>query len=123
MYLPIEPQLTNVQGWLAAAATVKDGGGEAHNVVIDTADPIAETETDAAILREVDVFLRGHHRNSLSGVANTIFPQSLCDRHGPGSILHCLSRHRAAAHETDDAGLGTLLRPFDVLEEDPVIRD
>lgn len=83
MYLPIEPQLTNVQGWLAAAATVKDRGGEAHNVVIDIADPIAETETDAAIIREVDAFLRGHHRNSLSGVANTIFPQSLCDRHGP----------------------------------------
>ena len=83
MYLPIDPQPTNVQGWLHAALAVKTAGGEAHNVVIDIADPLAESETDAAIIREVDVFLRGHHRNSLSGVANTIFPQSLYDRHGP----------------------------------------
>lgn len=83
MYVPIETQLTNVQGWLAAATTVQDNKGEAHNVVIDIADPLAESETDAAIIREVDVFLRGHHRNSLSGIANTIFPQSTYDRHGP----------------------------------------
>ncbi len=83
MYLPIEPQPTNVQGWLAAAIAVQSRGGEAHNVVIDIADPLGESATDAAIIREVDAFLRGHHRNTLSGVANTIFPQSLYDRHGP----------------------------------------
>ncbi len=83
MYLPIEPQPTNAQGWLAAAATVHDRGGEAHNVVVDIADPLAESDTDAAIIREVDAFLRVHQRNSLSGVANTIFPQSTYDRHGP----------------------------------------
>ena len=85
MYVPIESQPTSVQGWLTAAATVQDRGGEAHNVVIDIADPLTESETDAAIIREVDSFLRAHHRNSLSGVANTIFPQSTYDRHGPGS--------------------------------------
>ena len=83
MYLPIDPQPTSAQGWLNTALTVQTGGGEAHNVVIDIADPLAESETDAAIIREVDAFLRGHHRNSLSGVANTIFPQSTYDRHGP----------------------------------------
>ena len=83
MYVPIESQPTSVQGWLAAAATVQDRGGEAHNVVIDIADPLTESETDAAVIREVDSFLHGHHRNSLSGVANTIFPQSAYDRHGP----------------------------------------
>ncbi len=83
MYLPIDPQPTNAQGWLAAASAVQGRGGEAHNVVIDIADPVSETELDAAIIREVDAFLRSHHRNTLSGVANTIFPQSLYDRHGP----------------------------------------
>lgn len=83
MYLPIEPQATNAQAWLAAATAVQARGGEAHNVVIDIADPLAETEADAAIVREVDRFLRDHNRNTLSGVANTIFPQSLLDRHGP----------------------------------------
>jgi thymidylate synthase len=83
MYLPIDPQPTNAQGWLAAASAVQSRGGEAHNVVIDIADPISETDVDTAIIREVDAFLRGHHRNTLSGVANTIFPQGLYDRHGP----------------------------------------
>jgi hypothetical protein len=46
MYIPIDPQPTNVQGWLAAATVVQTRGGEAHNVVIDIADPLAETETD-----------------------------------------------------------------------------
>jgi thymidylate synthase len=83
MYLPIDPQQSNVQGWLAAATAVQTRGGEAHNVVIDISNPLDETATDAAIIREVDNFLRGHHRNTLSGVANTIFPQSIYNRHGP----------------------------------------
>jgi thymidylate synthase len=83
MYLPIKPQPTNVQAWLAAASAVAANGGEAHNVIIDIADPLAESKTDAAIIREVDAFLKGHHCNSLNSVANTIFPQSLLDRHGP----------------------------------------
>jgi thymidylate synthase len=86
MYLPIDPQPTNAQAWLAAASAVQARGGEAHNVVIDIADPLAETETDVAIIREVDEFLRGHRANSLSGVANTIFPQATFDRHGPDAF-------------------------------------
>lgn len=83
MYLPIPPQATNVQAWLAAATAVQQREGEAHNVIIDIADPLAEDGPDAAIIHEVDHFLRAHHANSLSGVANTIFPQSTLDRHGP----------------------------------------
>lgn len=83
MYLPIEPQPTNAQGWLAAASAVQSVGGEAHNVVIDIADPLAEAEVDVAIIHEVDDFLRSHRVNSLSGVANTIFPQAILERHGP----------------------------------------
>lgn len=86
MYLAIEPQSSCAQGWLAAAAAVKANGGEAHNVIIDIADPLTESAGDAAIVREVDAFLREHHCNSLSGVANTIFPQSLADRHEPEDL-------------------------------------
>jgi thymidylate synthase len=83
MYLPIDPQATNAQGWLAAASALQARGGEAHNVVIDIANPLAESDKDVAIIRAVDAFLRGHHANSLSGVANTIFPQATLVRHGP----------------------------------------
>jgi thymidylate synthase len=82
MYTPIPPQPTNAQAWLAAASAVQDAGGESYNVVIDIADPLAVTGPDEAILTTVDHFLREHHVNPLSGVANTIFPQSLLDRHG-----------------------------------------
>lgn len=92
MYLPIDPQLTNVQAWLAAASAVQARGGEAHNVVIDIADPLAETEIDAAIIREVDGFLRGHRANSLNGIANTIFPQATFDRHGPDALYDVYRR-------------------------------
>lgn len=83
MYTAIETQPTNAQAWLAAAQKVRAMGGEAHNVVIDIEDPLAESPIDAAIIQDVDRFLRDHGRHGLSGVANTIFPQSLLDRHGP----------------------------------------
>ena len=82
MYLPIEPQPTNAQAWLNAASAVQACGGEAQNIVIDIADPLAETKVDVAIIRAVDSFLRSHGVNSLNGVANTIFPQATFDRHG-----------------------------------------
>lgn len=86
MYTPIPPQPTNAQAWLAAASAVQDAGGESYNVVIDIADPLAVTGTDEAILTTVDQFLREHHANTLSGVANTIFPRSLLDRHGADGL-------------------------------------
>lgn len=83
MYQAIKPMSTCAQAWLAAAATVKAAGGEAYNVVIDIADPLAEDAADVAILKKVDGFLRNHNVNSLNGVANTLFPQALLDKHGP----------------------------------------
>jgi hypothetical protein len=86
MYTPIPPQPTNAQAWLAAASAVQDAGGESYNVVIDVADPLAVSGPDEAILTIVDQFLCDHHVNSLSGVANTIFPQGLLNRHGANGI-------------------------------------
>src|SRR5580700_4812135 len=86
MYTPIPPQPTNAQAWLAAASAVQDAGGEAHNVVIDIADPLATMGPDDAIFTAVDQFLRKHRVNTVAGVANTIFPQGLLDRHGPAGL-------------------------------------
>jgi hypothetical protein len=86
MYTPIPPQPTNAQAWLAAASALQNNGGESYNVVIDIADPLAVMGPDTAILTTVDQFLREHHVNPLAGVANTIFPQSLLDRHGADGL-------------------------------------
>ena len=72
--------------WLAAASAVPDAGGEAYNVVIDIADPLAVMGPDDAIFAAVDYFLRKHRVNTVAGVANTIFPQSLLDRHCPAGL-------------------------------------
>jgi hypothetical protein len=92
MYTPIPPQPTNAQAWLAAASVVQDAGGESYNVVIDVADPLAVSGPDEDILTTVDQFLRDHHAIPLSGVANTIFPQSLLDRHGADGIYSAYNR-------------------------------
>jgi thymidylate synthase len=86
MYTPIPPQATCAQGWLAAASAVQDAGGEAYNVVIDIADPVAVAGPDEMIFTTVDKFLREHNVNTLAGVANTIFPQSLLERHGASGL-------------------------------------
>ncbi len=84
MYLPIpQPQPSNARAWLAAITAIKDAGGEAHNVIVDIADPLAVSGPDAEILTAVDKFLRDHNSHPLSTVANTIFPQGLLEQHGP----------------------------------------
>jgi thymidylate synthase len=83
MYLPITTQPSCARAWSAAASAVQANDGEAYNVIVDIADPIVESETDVAIIKMVDAFLREHKANTLSGVANTIFPQETYYRHGP----------------------------------------
>jgi thymidylate synthase len=83
MYLPIVPQPSSARGWIAAASAVKAAGGEAHNVIIDIADPAAEDATDIEIIQTVDRFLRDHNAYSVTSVANTIFPEATLRRHGP----------------------------------------
>ena len=83
MYVPIPPQPSNAQAWIAAASVVQEAGGEAHNVIIDIVDPMVEDGIDGTIIKLVDDFLREHNSFRISTVANTIFPQSLLQRHGP----------------------------------------
>jgi hypothetical protein len=83
MYIPIAPQPTNARAWLAAATAVRQRGDEAHNIIIDIADPLAQAGPDPTIISTVDRFLREHGANTVTGVSNTIFPQSTLARHGP----------------------------------------
>jgi thymidylate synthase len=92
MYLPIPPQPSNARAWLAAAAAVQAQGGEAHNVIIDIGDPVAEDPTDTAIIQTVDTYLLGHNTYSIASVANTIFPEAMLRRHGAVDLYDAYHR-------------------------------
>jgi thymidylate synthase len=55
---------------------------EANSVIVGIANPLVQTDVDAAIVAEVDRFLRAKGKLPVNTVANTIFPQSTFDRHG-----------------------------------------
>ena len=83
MYLHIAPQPSCAMAWLTAAQEVDaEPGHQAHNVIIDVANPILESPIDQDITVEVDAFIRQHNHWPVRTVANTIFPKSLYDRHG-----------------------------------------
>ncbi len=92
MYLPIPPQPSNARAWLAATAAVQVAGGEAHNVIIDITNPVAEDATDTAIIQTVDDYLRGHNTYSVVSVANTIFPEAILRRHGAADLYDAYHR-------------------------------
>jgi hypothetical protein len=83
MYLPIEPQPSCALAWLSAAQSVDaQHNHEAHNVIIDVHNPLAESSTDHKITERLNAFLCEHGHMPVRAVANTIFPQSTYDRHG-----------------------------------------
>jgi hypothetical protein len=59
MYLPIKPTDTCPAGWLSAAREVNASPGhEAHNVIIDMAEPMSESAADRHVILLADEFLR-----------------------------------------------------------------
>jgi thymidylate synthase len=83
MYLPIAPTQTCAAAWLNAAVAVNAAHGhEAHNVIIDVAEPLSEAEADRHVIQLVDKFLRSKDAMPVQAVANTIFPQEIYRRHG-----------------------------------------
>jgi len=83
MYLPVAPKQTCASAWLEAAEAVNaTHGHEAHNVIIDVAEPLNQSAGDERIIAAVDGFLRKHGALPVQSVANTIFPQELYRRHG-----------------------------------------
>jgi hypothetical protein len=83
MYLPITPTQTCAAAWLKATIAVSAASGhEAHNVVIDVAEPMSESEPDRQVVQLVDAFLRSNGLMPVQAVANTTFPHDLYRRHG-----------------------------------------
>src|SRR5664280_2053772 len=82
MYLPVPPQPSCPLAWLAAIKAVDmSPGHEAHNVIIDVANPGLDITRAHPIVELVDDFLRVRDKSVLA-VANTIFPQSVYERYG-----------------------------------------
>lgn len=82
MYLPIPTQPNCAAAWLEAVNRVDAmSNHEAHNVLIDVADPIANSTLANPIVREVNDFLVARDM-SIDTIANTIFPAALYRLHG-----------------------------------------
>lgn len=82
MYLAIPSQTDCVRAWREAVRAVDaQPGHHAYNVVIDVANPVANSASHIASARILNEFLAGHAK-PIETVANTIFPASLYYRHG-----------------------------------------
>lgn len=83
MYLPVPPQPDCFSAWREAFRFVDgEAGHQAHNVIIDVADPTARATLADPAVAEVDAFLSAHDKRPIETVANTIFPAALYHRHG-----------------------------------------
>jgi hypothetical protein len=82
VYLPILPQPDCANAWLEAVKKVDAKcGHEAHNVIIDVANPTAGADLSNPIVARVNDFLITHDTKAVETVANTIFPAALYYRH------------------------------------------
>lgn len=83
MHHSIQKQPDCVSAWREAVRLVEaEPGHQAHNVMIDIADPLARGTLSDPVVGEVDVFLRSKDVKPIETVANTIFPYSLYRRYG-----------------------------------------
>lgn len=85
MFLPRLSRPKPAEAWLAASQAVHAlPGHESLHVVIDIEDPVGETDSDRAVIAEVDAYLGEHSETGflVRTVANTIFPQSTYEDHG-----------------------------------------
>jgi len=82
MYLPVPSQPDCASAWREAVRAVDcQPGHAAHNVIIDVADPVANTTRQDPRVAVIDEFLSGCDK-SVEAVANTIFPAALYRCHG-----------------------------------------
>lgn len=92
MYLPIPPQPDCASAWRQAVQHVDQASGhEAYNVVIDIANPVANTTAAHAGIAAVDAFLTKRAK-PVETVANTIFPAALYLRHGAPAFFDVFSQ-------------------------------
>lgn len=105
MFKPIASQQSCARAWLAAASTVLASNNESYNVVIDVANPVGFDSVDHKIISLVDTFLRTHDVQPIATVANTIFPQSLYEKHGhPDFIDEYIESFDRFHHESRNWG-------------------
>lgn len=85
MFLPRLSGDRPAEAWLTASQAVHAlPAHEAHHVLIDVEDPVAETGADRAVIAELDAHLGEHSETGflVRTVANTIFPQATYEAHG-----------------------------------------
>lgn len=83
MYLPVPPQPDCASAWLKAIRLVDaQSGHQAHNVIIDIANPIARSSLADPVISTVDKFLREWGQKPIETVANTIFPSAVYRKFG-----------------------------------------
>lgn len=83
MHHSIQKQPDCVTAWREAVRLVEgEPAHQAHNVMIDIADPLARGTLSDSLVGEVDAFLRSKDVKPIETVANTIFPYSLYRRYG-----------------------------------------
>lgn len=88
MYLPITTKQSCAAAWVEAT-TIVDAKPrhEAHNVIIDIADPLSMSVEDAQVINLADTFLCKNNTLPVQAVANTIFPEALYQRFGAPSLF------------------------------------
>lgn len=75
-YVPMLPSRSCADAWLSAALRLFESG-PVNNLILHIENPVSHSESDNAIMTEVDAFLREFGAYPISTVANTIFPDAL----------------------------------------------
>ncbi len=86
MYLAVAPQPDCLSAWREAVRAVDAAPGhEAHNVIVDVADPTARASMADPAVAAMSDFLARKGKKPIETVSNTIFPAALERRYGtPG---------------------------------------
>lgn len=82
MYLPVPSQPDCATAWREGLRAVLAAGGDASNVILDIADPLAGATLANPVVAAVDAFLHESDKKRIETVANTVFPEALYRRHG-----------------------------------------
>jgi hypothetical protein len=108
MYKGLSTKNSCADAWIAACQEIVSTGDEGYNIVIDVADAFAHSEKDNKVITHVDKFLRSHDKdekiNPIITVANTIFPQSLLEAHGPTDFYEIYHRDLESLSHTKQWG-------------------
>lgn len=92
MYRGIQTQQSCARAWVAASNEIMKTSDEGYNIVIDVIDPVTHDDRDHEVINLLDKFLKLHDKYPNITVANTIFPQSLLDAHGPAEFYKVYHR-------------------------------